>query len=356
MEFVIAERTAQDRFERLQSGFMSAAAMAAGVKDVHGRFAGQPVRLRFAGTSMAAHLALPFAHLFDTSTGPPPAPRLDICLWDECETAVRVDERPWPDGAEVDHVAEISESGRFILQRLSSSSIGLDRRIGVLAGSIAWSEQVQVYERGKPLARLLAEWYADHGVRMVHAGLVSIGGRGVLLAGKGGSGKSTTALAAARGGSAFLGEDYVGLELTREGAPVGHSVYASVFLERAAADWFPELASHRIDSRIQRETKSVVLLGSVYADRLLRSAPVHAIALCRVGPDRNGHVRPASKAQALLALGPSSLLQIHGRRKDSLDRLAQLVERVPCFWLEVGRDLHAVSGQIDEILRRAGAA
>ena len=356
MEQVIPEPLARERFERLCAGFERAAErVEGGLEETSARFGGRPIRLRFAGKALAESISRPFAHLCDDAAIAAESPRLDIALWDEIETGVRADERPWADAAEVDSVTEVSASGRLVLQRLPSTSIGLDRSTGALIGSVAWDERVQVYERGKPLARLLAEWYADQGIGLMHAGLVARGGRGVILAGRGGSGKSTAALAAARAGLEFLGEDYVGLELQGEGV-IGHSVYGSVFLDRAAAEWFPDLAPHRVDSRSAREPKSVVLLAGAGAARLSRSASVHAVALCRVADEANGRVLPASRAEALLALGPSSLLQIHGRRRDSLERLAQLVQRVPCFRLELGRDPGSVAPRIDEILHRAGAA
>jgi hypothetical protein len=356
MEQVIPEPHARARFERLGAGFQRAAERVGdSLEEKSARFGGRATRLRFAGRALAESLWRPFAHLRDDAAIALESARLDIALWDEIATGVRADERPWPDAAEVDSVTEVSTSGRFVLQRLPSTSIGLDRASGVLIGSVAWEERVQVYERGKPLARLLAEWYADQGLGLMHAGLVARDGRGVILAGRGGSGKSTAALAAARAGLEFLGEDYVGLELAGE-AVTGHSVYGSVFLDRAAADRFPELAPHRVDSRSAREPKSVVLLAGAGAGWLSRSASVRAVALCRVADEASGRVRPASRAEALMALGPSSLLQIHGRRGDSLERLAQLVQRVPCFRLELGRDLGSVAPRIDEILERAGAA
>jgi hypothetical protein len=86
---------------------------------------------------------------------------------------------------------------------------------------------------------------------------------------------------------------------------------------------------------------------------VLTQVAIRAVAYCRVSDAARSRVQPASKAEALLAIAPTSLLQIHGRRRDSLDRLARLVDRVPCFRLELGSDLASIPAAIDEILHRA---
>jgi hypothetical protein len=65
--------------------------------------------------------------------------------------------------------------------------------------------------------------------------------------------------------------------------------------------------------------------------------------------------RPASKGEALLAFGPSSMLQIPNRGLGvvGFNRLAQLVERIPCYWLEVGSDLASIPHRVDDLLAEA---
>ena len=353
MELLIPEPAAADRFERLQAGFrLAIQRQALGVPELHYRFGGFPARLAVVGRAFAEHIVRPFLHLRSTDADAG-SPRLDIGLWDENETGVRRPGEPEPETVGDPRVTEISSTGRFVLQRTPCASIGLDRASARIVGAVAWSDRVPLYERGKPLARLLVEWYADQGRPVMHGALVSRGDRGVILAGKGGSGKSTSALICARAGLGFLGEDYVGLELPDDRSVVGHSVYSSVFLTPATAAAFPDLAPHLAASPDPGEVKSLLCLADVCPSRLLRSVPVRAVALCRLVETPVSRVRPASRIEALRAVAPSSLLQIHGRRKDSLDRLTQLVERVPCFWLEQGRHLASVVEGVEEILARA---
>ena len=59
-------------------------------------------------------------------------------------------------------------------------------------------------------------------------------------------------------------------------------------------------------------------------------------------------VRPKSKT--LLALGPSSLIEIPSRGMDGFSRLAQLVEQVPTYALELGRDFGSIPRRVDDLI------
>jgi hypothetical protein len=135
----------------------------------------------------------------------------------------------------------------------------------------------------------------------------------------------------------------------------GHSLYNSVFLETVHLTRFEELLPYAIKGRLPHEEKSVIILSQVFPERLKRTVPIQMLALLRVADTPRPRFRPASKGEALLALGPSSLLQIPNRGLGvrGFNRLAQLVEQVPCYWLEVAGDLRSIADGVDELLARA---
>jgi hypothetical protein len=112
------------------------------------------------------------------------------------------------------------------------------------------------------------------------------------------------------------------------------------------------LAPYIIRGEPPEETKSVIILSQAFPERLKRSIQINALALVRVRDGAKSSVRPASKAEALLTLAPSSLLQIPNRSLgiSGFQLLANLVEQVPCYWLDIGSDFESIADHVRELL------
>jgi hypothetical protein len=94
-----------------------------------------------------------------------------------------------------------------------------------------------------------------------------------------------------------------------------------------------------------------VLLSQIVSARLATSAPIRLLALPRVSGATETRFRPASKAEALLALIPDSLFApIPRPGSRGFQRLARLVEQVPSYSLELGRDLTQIADRVEELL------
>ena len=321
-------------------------------------FAGHSVRIRIVGRKLAEHLARPLTHL-ETDRLNSTAAHLTIDLWDEEETGIPCPvpstyndlSSRWTVG---DGFLTGSPDGRFVVYQLQQAMTWLDRKNQHVIGWTASGRQLSLYERGKPLHKLLSVWYDDRDVRVIHAGLVSRNGQGVLFAGMGGSGKSTSALACLHAGFDYLGDDYIGLQALAEGSFVGHSLYNSTWFEPDHMKCFPLLPPHAIRGNHPWEDKFLILLSDVFPDRLARTASIRVLALPRIINASRSLTRPASKGEALLRLAPSSLLALAPRPgARALERLAKLVEHVPSYWLELGRDLSEIPERVQELL--AGA-
>jgi len=319
-------------------------------------FAGQPVHMRVVGRELASHIGRPFSHL-EIEKRNLTSPQLTIEIWDKNKLsgfrpAFNRDELEWTE------MTLHSADRRYVAQQLPHTVSCLDRDSRHIMASIAWHDQIFIYERAKPLARLLLQWHNDQKIQIIHGGLVACHDRGVLLLGKSGSGKSTTALTCVRAGLDYLSEDYVGLQRLNDGSFVGHSLYNSVFLETAHLARFTELAPYAIKGRPPQEAKSVIILSQLFPQRLRRVVPIRALAMLRVTDSSKVTFRAASKGEALLALGPSSLLQIPNRGLGvrGFKRLAELVEQVPCYAVELGGDLQAISSCVERVLDEVVAA
>ena len=352
---VTAFANMREAFER------SLVAHALGLRECSYTFAGQRGRMRIVGPVLAERIARPFAHL-RTRNQAAAAVNLQIDLWDESETGVP---RPVDSLTERDETLRAgkddeyglvmgSPDDRYVGCRRPQMITWYDRATKHLVGWVANAGQLLLYERGKPLFFPLVLWHLDADVPVVHAALVSRDGQGVLLGGRGGTGKTTTALACLDGCYDCVGDDYIGLQAREDGSIVGHGLYDSTWLNAGDVTRFPRVVPHVVSREILGETKVLVPLSQIYSGQLFPTAPIRAIALPRVVNGRHSRTRPASKGEALLALSPSSVLQLPISSLRIMSRLVQLVQRVPCYWLELGTDLRAVPHLIEEILAEVG--
>ncbi len=325
--------------------------------------AGRHVRMRIVGETLAHRIEEPFAHLRrDAAEAVSAPPHLTIDLWDARATGVPAalasahnDFRiTWPVG---DGAFAASPDGRIVGYRIRQTVAWLDRKTQHIVGWVECADELSLHERGKPLQVVLSVWHSDAGAQVIHAGLVAHNRLGVLLAGGGGSGKSTATLACVCAGFAYLGEDCVALAAGNGGTPVGCSLYNSTWLEPAGVARFPLLLPHAIPATHPAERKSLILLSRVPSLRFEPLVPICAIALPRVVEAAQSRIRPASKSEALFALAPSSVLEMIPRPgARGLERLADLVERVPAYWLDMGRELSQIPLRVRDILAEAAAS
>lgn len=352
-----AEATAA--WDALEEGFALAASIPAeAVEPFRWRIGGRAVRQNAVGRELAERTRRAFAHLRADDPGVHP-PALTIDLWDGEATGASLprgtilDAIPgWHEGG---GMSTISSDSRYYVHSLFESRAILDRKAGRILCWTASARRLSLYERGKPLRVLLSVWLHDRGIQLVHAALVSSRGRGVILPGRGGAGKSTSALACLLAGFEYLGDDYIGLEPNADGSFAGHSLYDSTWLDPEHLLRFPSLVPHAITGVISWERKRLVHLSSLFRGRLARCAPIRLLALPRVAGAAT-RTRRASRAEALLAVAPTSVFELTPRvGAPGVQRLAALVSRLPTYWLELGEDLDEIPHRVEALLDELGA-
>jgi hypothetical protein len=212
-------------------------------------------------------------------------------------------------------------------------------------GTVPW------WERAAPLRAALFWALGGEGRYLVHAGAVGDERGGVLLAGAIGSGKTTVALAALTGGLGYVADDYVLLDVADE--PTAVSIYANAKLDDGHLERFPALASRVCHPPASEAGEKAVLdVAGLLPGALRESLPVRAVLVPRV---RGGRARLSrvSAAEALLALAPSTVLQMPFDDGAVVASLAALVRRVPCFGLDVGDDPGELAGALERALEEA---
>jgi len=317
----------------------------------HLRLGGLPVCVETVGERVAQHVGSALAHLASTDDASV-APALTVQLWDVDETGIEAPARleRHPDGEE-ELIRAPDDS--LIVEKRGQSLVALRRDPARIVGCMAYGGHPPLlHEIGKPLQQLFAVWMGDRDIPLMHVAMVAREGRGVLIGGAGGAGKSTTSLACLLGGFDFLGDDRVGLQLA-DGRYMGHSIFSSTMLFASQFERFPRLAADAVGPSHPRDRKPVVFLARSHGERLARSAVVSAVALPRLADSEATRFRRATGGQALLAIAPSSLILPLGPGARGMRRMADVVRTVPCYWLDLGRDLAAIPDAIQSLLQDA---
>ena len=305
------------------------------------RFAGYPVRLSVAGPELAPTLRR--ALICNARTN---SCDLSVELWDS--TAVPgVFVPPVPSGLRTYGLVTADSEGRFIVDSRPNGLLILDRHENRIVGYYAGASSLFLDERARPLHRLLSVWLGDRGVQFIHAGVVSAGDAGILLAGGGGAGKSTTSLLCLLAGLGYLSDDFAAF--TQDGSGVtAHCLFTSAVVQLHHLQQFPELTTAAQKPNYEHEDKSIVFVGELMPSSIRASAPVRTILLPRVMKRPQTQIVRASSREALLALAPSSVMLLPGGGPRALQRLASLVSAVPAYKLELGYDYERIPTLIGE--------
>ncbi|MFC1681576.1 serine kinase [Pseudomonadota bacterium] len=209
------------------------------------------------------------------------------------------------------------------------------------------------WERAYPLASLLNAWLSDRAYYFVHAAAVGTDAGTVLLANKGGSGKSTTTIASALAGMLMLGDDYCAVAIDDNGG-VAHSLYNSIKIEPEGnvIRNFPELEPYIInwEGFSTGEEKAVVFINQHRPELMRRQMPIRAILIPHISGQPKTTITNAPRAAALRALAPNTMLQLAGNSRRTFHWLGQLVRNVPAYHLALGTEINQVPVSLQNFL------
>jgi hypothetical protein len=317
---------------------------------------GRVIVLRFAGEDLVAPLTRALSHLPAAGAA---EPSLRILVADA--RAFTPAPPPWdrparvPAGDDRDVRPALHASDGPVHALLELGRGTLSMYDAVSRTGLFWAESAEAlpyYERGAPLRAILHWWALEHGWHMAHAAAVGAEAGGALLVGKGGSGKSTAALACAAAGLTYVGDNDV---LVDSGpTPYVHGLYCSAKLDPAhRRTALPRLDELVADHEAWSGGKELFFLDGALGGSVSRGVPLKAVLLPRVTTADRTAVRRVSAAEALLKLAPSTLLQLPGSRAERLGAMASLLQRVPAFALEMGPDVDLVAPAVRAALAEA---
>lgn len=339
-------------FDSALAAFERAAAAAGAVARDY-EIGGRSVRLCFAGSAFLPYITPAFEHL---AAPPSCEPALTVCFFDNESTGTVMPPPPWgPDdygrhgvivGYNTDRIHTTFEPGVDLLHVYDAAR----------ARAVYWARtaaRVPYWETSFPMRVILHWWLRDLPFQPCHAGAVGFPGAGALIAGNSGSGKTTTTLACLDSELMFAGDDYVLVRTDPE--PYVYSLYSTAKLNAEDLPRFPRLAGEVSNrERLGTEKALLFLAAGGYRAKLSRGFPIRAIFLPRVTGRRDTRLSPARPADALKAIAPTTLLHLQRAGRQTLEKTARLVRRVPSYWLEAGTELAQIPGAVAEALRHGG--
>jgi hypothetical protein len=319
---------------------------------------GYTVRLSFATQNMADKLTKAISHL---EVLPTEQPSLTIYLWDNVSTEtrlpgllpafMRVFHWYWYEYLDPRQNVKPLCSDRFQMHFKVGPNIfsALDRKRNIGLYWIADAEGLPYWERGSPLQTLLNWWTSSQNRQYVHAAAVGTSNGGVLLTAKGGSGKSTSALACVNSDLSYASDDYC--LVATDPIPYVYSLYNTAKLKGAKdLERFPELAPLVSNGDRLDEEKALIFLKEHFPNKIVTGFPLKAILVPKITGELDTRISKATPILALKSLAPSTLFQLSGTGQSALEMMSSLVKQIPCYTLELGTDITQIPQVILEFL------
>jgi len=200
------------------------------------------------------------------------------------------------------------------------------------------ADQIPYYDSSAPLRPILHWWLSANGAQLLHAAAIGVKEKGILLVGKGGSGKSNTAIAALDSELVYVADDYC--LLTFEPTPKVHSLFSTgklFYKDIERYEFLKKLNAVHLE-REKKEDKALFFLYPTFKEKLTESLPINAIFIPKVTNQDTVKITPISSSKAYLALAPSTIFQLQGAKQQTHENILKLVNQVPCFSMELSND------------------
>ena len=313
--------------------------------------AGVAIELRFASPALRAALLPALRHLPPIPAGQ--APALTLSAWDRAGTGVAAPPPPF-DKKRITDRGDIwgFASARYRLAfHYGEYSVSLfDRQSGQGHFWVDDATRLPYWSAAAPLRTLLHWCMEAHGRQLLHGAAIGTADGGLLLTGRGGLGKSSTALAGLLNGMDFAGDDYVAVAL--EPQPRVYPLYSSAKVNRDQIERFPTLAEHLRNPDGAADEKAIFDLLPAYRAQIPDGGmPIRAILV----PGVADQVESAIDADIGLdtvrhAAAFSTVEQLPYAGKYTYGFIDELTRRVPAYRLRLGRDRAALAATLKRFL------
>lgn len=315
----------------------------------HIELAGTRVELVFAGNQLVPSLMPALAYL---EIAPDRAADVSLHIWDTRSTGVEAPPPPcgrecFTDRGDIWGLSSRRIRSAFHWIEYSLNLLDLERRVGMYW--VRSDERMPYWTKASPLRTLLHWWMQANGAQLLHAAAVGDEHGALLITGKGGVGKSTTALACLTSGLQYVADDYLVVRLDPE--PTVFSLYSTAKLDQPQMARFPQLRPLVTDGT-EADKKAVVHLHPGFAHQLKRSLPLKGIAVPMFAGVPDTSFAPASPVNLQRAAAFTTMSQLPHAGRTTHEFINRMVATLPGFTLALGSDLTHVPAAIRAFVQR----
>ena len=214
---------------------------------------------------------------------------------------------------------------------------------------VFWIEDLSMlpsWERSAPLVHLFHWLEAERRHALVHAAAIGRRGKGLLLVGAGGAGKSTAALACLEAGFDYVADDYCLVSI--DDGPRAHNLYGSGKLTPDSAAHLLTLSATKIAVRSE-DGKHILDIGQFRSSQIVDHLDLVGVVLPSIGEHPTEPILVSSMAAGRVLI-PSTTLQLSALRPEAVGVIAQVLRDVPVFELGFGPDRGHAPRQLDALL------
>jgi hypothetical protein len=259
---------------------------------------------------------------------------------------------PWNAGDfEVQGVIKGFNSDRFQAQYQHGSGAVMlydqERREGIY--HIEDSTYIPYWEISFPFRTLFHWWSRDTSYQLLHAGGIGTSLNAVIIAGKSGSGKSSTCLSAVLNPDLLIaGDDYVLVD-TIDGMMYSLYQCAKVALENLGR--LPFL-KHLVDKNFDRAEKAMIFIHEKLPGKMLLRSNPGFLCIAIIGENSKSTIVACDPSEALTRMAPTTLFQLPLMRQEAFVKCVALVRKLSVFKIILGPDPREISDTIGDFLGR----
>lgn len=206
------------------------------------------------------------------------------------------------------------------------------------------------WESGSPLRNFLHWTFSERARRLCHCATLGIDGKGILLAGAGGSGKSGTTLAGISAGMKTTGDDYCLVELSDR--ITAFPLFRILKQDITGVTRVPGISATEKFGPLNWQQKFEIHESELGKSPFVPELDIRAIAVLRIAGASKSVFRRASPGLALRAFAPSSSFQLPDGEAESIGFAGMLCRQVPCLELQLSENSTEIAETIRNFINR----